>query len=663
MSEGKIIEYIEQGKWLCALCLQDKGTRLHLLTLLNRLVNLPSKRAAHMSPSHISVDRPREELLNRLKEIDSRRISLKEKINVKELWELIKDENESYDYKYLAQLCFGEDVTDDHVSALIRALFDDKLFFRMKDGQFNPNPEEKIDVILKQQEEENQKEEKIASGSAWLIKAMKEGSVTPGTYDPAIIDTLIDLSINGKDANEYKFGKELLERAGISDTGEARRILVKLGIWEKDEPLDLIRYKIRQSFSDEQLDQASKLNKKVIRNTGYEDLCHLNIFTIDGADTLDFDDALSVDFHDDYIQVGIHITDVSSVVDAGSILEDEALLRGSSLYLPRRQIPMFPPELSHERLSLKKDTERQALSLLVNFDMNGDLFDYRFVPSIIKVREQLSYDKVNSIYETENDTIYHYLLRLAQKRKRYRVEQGALILSLPELNISVDKSSTINMELVSQETPSRTIVAEMMILYNWLAARFCRDNHIPTIYRGQKEPNEKLPLEDTGYVYYVFRQRRKLHPLIIDVEPHPHAGLGLDTYINVTSPIRRFFDLASQRQMLSFMFKGIPFYNREELERIRVQVTSSLKDLNTVRRNRYNYWINRYLENQIGNTFSAIVLDVLKSRYRIILTDFFITVEMKREKETRLSSGDQIKVKVIKADAWNEILKLEHIKG
>ena len=438
---------------------------------------------------------------------------------------------------------------------------------------------------------------------------------------------------------------------------------MKLGIWEKDEPLDLIRYKIRQSFSDEQLDQASKLNKKVIRNTGYEDLCHLNIFTIDGADTLDFDDALSVDFHDDYIQVGIHITDVSSVVDAGSILEDEALLRGSSLYLPRRQIPMFPPELSHERLSLKKDTERQALSLLVNFDMNGDLFDYRFVPSIIKVREQLSYDKVNSIYETENDTIYHYLLRLAQKRKRYRVEQGALILSLPELNISVDKSSTINMELVSQETPSRTIVAEMMILYNWLAARFCRDNHIPTIYRGQKEPNEKLPLEDTGYVYYVFRQRRKLHPLIIDVEPHPHAGLGLDTYINVTSPIRRFFDLASQRQMLSFMFKGIPFYNREELERIRVQVTSSLKDLNTVRRNRYNYWINRYLENQIGNTFSAIVLDVLKSRYRIILTDFFITVEMKREKETRLSSGDQIKVKVIKADAWNEILKLEHIKG
>ncbi len=647
---------------LCALCLQDKGTRLHMLTLLNRLVNLPSKRATYISPSHISIDRPREELLNRLREIDSKRAGLKDEIKVKELWELIKDESESFNYKYLAQLCFGEEVTDDHISALIRALFDDKLYFKMKDGQFTANPEEKVELIIRQQEEEAKKEEKLAAGSDWLKKALKEGVTAPDTCDQVIVDTLVNLAIHGRDANEYKFGKELLERAGITDTGKARQILVKLGIWEKNEPLDLIRYNIRQTFSNEQLDQAGILNKKIINSNGYEDLCHLDVFTIDGADTLDFDDALSVDLQDDFIQVGIHITDVSSVVDTGSILEDEALLRGSSLYLPRRQIPMLPPELSHERLSLKKDTERQALSLLVNFDKNGDIFDYRFVPSIIKVKDQLTYDQVNSIYESESDTIYHHLFRLAQKRKRYRIEQGALILSLPELNISVDKNSSIDIKLVSQESPSRTIVAEMMILYNWLAARFCRDNHIPTIYRGQKEPGEKLPLEDTGYVYYVFRQRRKLHPLIIDVEPHPHAGLGLDSYINVTSPIRRFFDLVSQRQMLNFMFKGTSVYNKEELEKIRIQVTSSLKDLNIVRRNRLTYWINRYLEKHTGNIFSAIVLDVLKSRYRIILTDFYISVEMNREKDSKLSSGDRIKVKVTRADAWNDTLKLEHVK-
>ena len=647
---------------ICAICLQDKGPRLHLLTLLNRLVNLPSKRTAYISSSHISIDRPREEILNRLREIDSKRARLKEEIKVKELWELIKDEKESFDYKYLAQLCFGESVTEDHISALIRALFDDKLYFRMKDGQFIPNPEEKVDLITRQQDEETQKEENLSAGSAWLTRSLKEDMMTRESCDRTVINTLIDLAIHDRDAAEYKFGRELLERSGITDTGEARKILVKLGVWEKDEPLDLIRYNVRQAFSNAQLDEAGILNLKTLVDTGYEDLCHLNVFTIDGSDTLDFDDALSVDFLDDHIQVGIHITDVSSVIDSNSILEDEALLRGSSLYLPRRQVPMFPPELSHERLSLKKDVRRQALSLLVNFDTNGDIFDYRFIPSIIKVKEQLTYDQVNSIYETGKDTIYHHLYKLALKRKRIRVEQGALILSLPELNISVDKNSVINLSLVSQETPSRMIVSEMMILYNWLAARFCRDNRIPTIYRGQKEPSEKLPLEETGYVYYVFRQRRKIHPLVIDVEPLPHAGLGLDSYINVTSPIRRYFDLISQRQMLNFMARGVPVYNKEELDRIRMQVTATLKDLNTVRRNRYSYWINRYLEKRTGNIIPAIVLDVLKSRYRIILTDFYTTVEMKREKDSNLSSGDKIKVRVVKVDPWNDILKLEHVR-
>ncbi len=647
---------------ICSLCLQDKGGKLHLLTLLNRLVNLPSKRAAYISSSRISTDRPREELLARLRDIDSKRIKLKEEIKIRDLWELIKDEDESFDYKYLAQLCFSEDVTEDHISALIRALFDDKLYFKMKDGQFIPTPEDKISVIVMQQDEEAKKEERLTRGSDWLRKALKEGIEASVSNNKDIIETLIDLAIYGRESSEYVFGKELLEMAGITDTGEARKILVKLGVWEKDEPLDLLRYNIRQSFSDIELDEAGMLNKKGLSTTGYENLCHLNPFTIDGADTLDFDDALSVDFLDDHIQVGIHISDVSSVIDNISILEEEALLRGSSLYLPGRQIPMFPPELSNDRLSLKKNAERQALSLLVNFNMNGDIFDYRFVPSIIRVKNQLTYDEVNSIYETETETIYHHLYKLALKRKMYRIEQGALILSLPELNISVDSNSVINFKLVDQETPSRMLVAEMMILYNWLAARFCRDNHIPTIYRGQKEPSEKLPLEETGYIYYVFRQRRKIYPLIIDVEPQFHAGLGLDSYINVTSPIRRYFDLVSQRQMLNFMFKGTPLYNKEELEKIRIQVSATLKDLNTVRKNRNSYWINRYLEKKTGKTFSAIVLDALKTRYRVILTDFMITVEMKREKESNLSPGDQIKVRVIKADPWNDILKLEHAK-
>jgi exoribonuclease-2 len=147
------------------------------------------------------------------------------------------------------------------------------------------------------------------------------------------------------------------------------------------------------------------------------------------------------------------------------------------------------------------------------------------------------------------------------------------------------------------------------------------------------------------------------------VEPQPHSGLGLDSYINVTSPIRRYLDLISQRQMLHFMSRGTPFYNKEELDKVITQVTATLKDTNTIKRNRYNYWITRYLETRAGKPLPAIVLDVLKGRYRVILTDFYITAEIKREKESRLAAGEEIYVKVTKADPWNDILTLEHFKG
>jgi exoribonuclease-2 len=149
MNQGRIIEYIDQGRFICTLCLQDKGNKLHLLTPSNREVNLSPKRALLVSGPTIDTMRPREELLERLRQTEGRRDKLKGRIDVKELWELIRDEKESFDHKYLAQLAFGEGLSDDHLSALVRALFEDRLYFKMKDSRFLPNSEGKIDQILR----------------------------------------------------------------------------------------------------------------------------------------------------------------------------------------------------------------------------------------------------------------------------------------------------------------------------------------------------------------------------------------------------------------------------------------------------------------------------------------------------------------------------------
>jgi exoribonuclease-2 len=658
MSQGKIIEYIDQGKITCAICLQDKGNKLHLLTPLNRQVNITPKRAIFISSANIDPLGPRDELLNKLRKVEILRDSLKKEIDVKELWELIKEEDETFDFKYLTHLCFKETVTDDHVSAMVRALFDDKLYFKIKDGRFIPHSENKVNQIIKEREEEEQKEDGLEKGSLWL-KAALRGEAEEYNYDHAEIIKIIEgLALYGKDAPDYKYGKELLSRAGISDIGEAKEILIKLGVWEEDEPVDIMKFNIRRLFTNEQLKESRRLNDLKIDLSGREDLRSLYAFTIDDSITNDFDDALSIDVHDVHTDIGIHIADVASVIDPGTVLDREACLRGSSLYLPQHKIHMFPPELANDRLSLRDGVDRPAVSLLATFDKTGQLSDYRFVPSIINVRRKLTYDQVNEQLESERRFLWAY--KLCERMRQKRIEQGALILSLPEASIQIGEDSSLSIKMISQETPSRIIVAELMILYNWLAARFCRDHNIPIIYRGQKEPGERLTIEETGYVYYVFRQRRKLSPLIIDIEACPHAGLGLDVYSNLSSPIRRYFDLVSQRQIRNYILQGSTVYNAEELEKIRITVTPALKDLNTIKNNRIRYWIQKYLGKHVGERLPAIILDNLKNRYRIILLDFHLTAEIKKEAGQDIPEGKKIMIKIKKADPWNDLLALEY---
>src|SRR5512139_2373051 len=154
MNQGKIVEYIDHGNFIIALCLQDDGTRLHLLTPTNREMNLSPKRALLISKSSFSGQGPREEVLHKLKKTEEERNRLKEQVQVQELWELVKDDAESYDHAYLAQLCFGEQITDDHVYGLVRVLFEDKLYFKMKDNRFLPNYKEKIVNVLAQAAQE-----------------------------------------------------------------------------------------------------------------------------------------------------------------------------------------------------------------------------------------------------------------------------------------------------------------------------------------------------------------------------------------------------------------------------------------------------------------------------------------------------------------------------
>jgi len=673
MNQGKIIEYIDHGKFVCTFCLLDKGSSLHLLTSSNREVKLSLKRAVIISESATNTSKPREDLLERLRQTEKRRISLKDQINVKELWELIRDEKESFDHKYLSQLVFGKNITDDHLSALVRALFEDRLLFKMKDGRFLPNSEEKVDKILRQKEEEALKEERLNYGSAWLKDIQQGKSPEDPPHKEYIIDHLVQLALYGMDAPDSKYGKKLLARAGISDIQKSRELLIRLGEWEEDENLDLLRFGVETSFTDKQLDESARLVGTGVRFDGSEDLRDLFILTIDGPLTRDFDDAVSLEIVDDVIHLGIHIADVASIIAPDSILDHEAAKRATSLYLPRKQIPMIPQDLSENILSLVQGCDRPAISLLTRFEKSGKLRDYRFVKSVIKVRRKLTYEEADELLDTpgrsqdlnleDTEKLTHMLQEMHQISRclqQERMAQDALRISLPELQVVLHDDSSFHFEQDDQDTPSRMIIAELMILYNCLAARFCRDNQIPVLYRTQKEPSEILSVDEAGYIYYVFKQRRRLSPAHIDTVPNRHSGLGLDAYIHATSPIRRYLDLVAQRQIGSFLIGMAPTYDEKQLEEARIFVEPVIKDLQNVKRNRIRYWILKFLNQQRGEKYKALILDELKRKYRIVLSDFFLVAEIERRNGIILKPGEEILVEVKKADPWNDLLKLTY---
>ncbi|MBP1742297.1 MAG: ribonuclease, partial [Deltaproteobacteria bacterium] len=438
---------------------------------------------------------------------------------------------------------------------------------------------------------------------------------------------------------------------------EARRILVSLGVWSEDENLDLLRFEIRVPFSEEHLRESERICLAGSPPGEREDLRNVRVWTIDGPMTRDFDDALSLSVEENRIHLGIHIADVASVIEPDTLLDEEASQRGTSLYLPRHQIPMLPAPLSQEALSLKQGCDRPAISLIAVLDRDGNVLESRFVPSLVRVEKQWTYDEVNESFDSQPH--FREMRRLSQLLRQRRLDQGALVLSLPEIAVEVTAQGAVVMHKVDQDTPSRGMVAELMIFYNWLAARFCKEHQIPAIYRCQEAPAERLSPEATSYIYYVFKQRRKLSPLSIQTEPKPHSSLGVDMYTTVTSPIRRYYDLLVQRQIRSYFCGGGPLYTREEVEKKRLAMDPLLKSIELLTRNSTRYWIQKYLAQHVGERFPALVLDVIRNKYRVLLTDVLLIAEVKRENGQNLHEGQEIMVKIRKSNPWEDYLKVD----
>lgn len=658
---GQVIAFFDQKKILCAVCLEARENRFHFLTEEDREVSLSSNRVVHVSSHLIPPNLSRQEMVETLRSIRKRQEELMNLVSVKDLWEVLHVEARPFSLRELTDLMFNSKASSDHEMAIFRALFADRLYFKQKGEFFEPRDPLTIEQISQQMEREAQREKEIAEASRWLAEVWKNQPGSAPENSDSVIELLKTMAIWGTEAPEYHRGKELLQRAGISAPDAPFEILVRLGIWDPDENLFLYHQQIPTQFPDPVLEETEEVRIRTTqglpRYPQDMDFTYLHPLTIDSEYTRDIDDALTIEFlGGGNYRIGIHIADVATFIDPHCRIFEEAKLRATSIYLPDQRIPMIPPALSEGICSLLVGEKRRSLSILVQIDREGRILEYQILPTFIQVDRRLSYEKADELLE-EGDEELVALEKIAQMLCRQRESQGAIFIPRPERVIRVNREKEVVIQKRDRESPSQRMVAEFMILANRLAALYVREKGIPAIFRGQLEPRERIAPIDRFDPLQAYRLRRILNRVEVSVQPLRHSGLGVEAYVTLTSPIRRFYDLLLESQIVRAI-RGEPILQKAELEEMINQVGPTLSRVNWVEEQTERYWIIRYLEKRIGTVTRAVVLDRWPNRYWIHINDFLLEMEMPAIPGREFIPGDQILVRVEKAHARSGTLKI-----
>ncbi len=660
MTNYQVVEFFEDRKIYCALVGDDRGERLHVITEQNREMNLPRKRLIHTTLWSAGANLSRLELVEHLKAIGLRRESLKREINLEEVWELLVNEADGFLVADLARCWYGDAVTADEIAALGRALFEDRFYFKFKGSLWQPHPPEVVESLKEQYRRELERLQELETAAVWLKSAWEGQDITDPVWRRRLVEVLRDMAIFGSSGEHYELGKEYLEKAKLFKPDTPFKLLLKLGVFVPDENLDLYRYEAPQDFSPEILEAALRLSSGSAHPDPYAfcrvDLTDLETFTIDGERTRDFDDALSLEKIPEGWRLGVHITDVASYLQPGQILDQSALERGTSLYLPERRIPMLPETLSENAFSLLAQERRLAVSFLVNVSATGEIKDYNIVPSLIRVHQRLTYHEVD--FRMDQEKRLADLHRLTAKLRERRLSHGGVQLQFPDVFIYTDAQGEVRVEVEDTETPSHEMVSEAMILANYLGALYLSERHLPALYRSQAPPREELAIVEGKSLFQLWQNRRRLSRVLLELDPQPHWGLGLQVYTTLSSPIRRYLDIIIQRQLLAALSEQPPPFNREALEGLLTTLEPALRRAGILKSRRLRYWLLKYLSQRLGQKLSALVLEKHPNRYRLLLPDILLETEMPAPSGRQFHPGETVLIRLDRAIPHDDVLKV-----
>jgi exoribonuclease-2 len=661
MESGSIVEYIDRQKILCAVVLEVKNQRLRLLTENNREVKLSAGRLLYKDQARLNLSMGRDRMVDALRELASKRKALLTQVDIKDLWEVLNTEQVWIDLETMTEFCFPDNPGGDHKSAVIRAFFDDRLYFKFNLDRFFPNSVQQVERLTAQRMEEARKKRLVELGGDWL-KSLLNATSPPDDVNEEdtqeFIKILISYYLFEKESKHYVLAKAMISNSGLEQTTGLFPLLVKLNVFDENENIDLLRFEIATEFDDTIRQSAEHLvtsHQDLLTDGVRQDLTSLSLMTIDGQSTLDFDDALSIEKVGEQYRLGIHIVDVGHFVRKDDSIDREALARGSSIYMPDQKISMLPAALAEGLCSLKAGELRPAISTMVNLSPSKEIIDYEILPSLINVKHQLTYYDVNLAADQDPDILI--LREIAQKFRRRRLDGGAVQITVPEVNVWLADDQSITVNKINRESPGRMLVSELMILANWLMAKFLIENGLSAIFRSQPEPRERLYKGDGGTLFQNWMQRRYLSRFVLDYKSGKHSGLGLDAYVTATSPIRKYFDLITQRQIRAVLDLEQP-YTAEEIDGLIQMLKIQMSNVARIQYGRHRYWLLKYLEQHIGRKEEAIVLNKRRNNYQILLTEYMIECDLPLSSGPELKPEDLIQVTIQNVNARKDLFQV-----
>lgn len=432
----------------------------------------------------------------------------------------------------------------------------------------------------------------------------------------------------------------------------------------------LMSNRLHVTFPDEVLLEASKLDldepdgDEVLRRL---DLRGEPIFTIDGADTKDIDDAVSLSKTDRCYKLGVHIADVSHYVTKGSKLDEEAFYRGTSIYYADQVVPMLPKQLSNGICSLNPQVDRLAFSCLMDVSFEGKLLNYSFEKSVIRSRVKGVYSEVNKIIDgTADDEIkakyakvidrIPIMKELADILQKNRIERGAPEIDTQETKIITDENG-VCIDVKPRTTGiAEGIIEEFMLMANNSAAALAMKEKIPFVYRVHEAPtNEKLDaLRETltalginpgalgtnapaSELARILRENKDSDRAMVinrivlrtmmkarySEEPLGHYGLVMPEYAHFTSPIRRYADLSIHRILTDYVYA----LNHDKLCRKyaafaqSAALQASNTELSAVRceRDCENFYMAEYMKEHVGEEFDGMISGVSAGGIYVLL--------------------------------------------